>query len=203
MLTGLIQPTAGACHVMGHDVRTAPHAARAHIGYCPQSNVLFGSLTPREHLQLFAAIKGVGSRQGRAEAATSMLEAVGLEEKADCAAATLSGGSKRKLQVGIALLADSRVVLLDEPSSGVDPASRQALWAILLASKADRALLLTTHFLDEADALADRVAILREGALAAAGTSLELKARFPNPISLDLKARFPIPVLLGPDARLR
>ncbi|KAK9833394.1 hypothetical protein WJX81_001382 [Elliptochloris bilobata] len=186
MLTGLIRPSAGECAVMGHSLRTQPHAARAHIGYCPQSNVLFDALTPREHLELFGAVKGISSSKERGEAATAMLRAVGLEEKAECAAATLSGGSKRKLQVGIALLADSSVVLLDEPSSGVDPASRQALWAILLASKAQRALLLTTHFLDEADALADRVAILREGRLAAAGPALALKARYCDGMTLTV-----------------
>lgn len=186
MLTGLIRPTAGGCAVMGHSLAAQPHAARAHIGYCPQSNVLFDALTPREHLELFGAVKGISNGAERAEAAASMLEAVGLGEKAECAAGTLSGGSKRKLQVGIALLADSRVVLLDEPSSGVDPASRQALWAILLASKAQRALLLTTHFLDEADALADRVAILREGRLAALGPALALKARYCNGLTLTV-----------------
>ncbi|CAL8463070.1 g2604 [Coccomyxa elongata] len=189
MLTGLLRPTAGTCTVMGHDVLRAAAHARQHIGYCPQANVLFGSLTVWEHLLLFCAIKGIsgGAFSRAAEAASSqIMEAVGLQDKRNCKADALSGGMKRKLQVALALLGSSKVILLDEPTSGVDPSSRRALWTILSRYKKGRAMLLTTHFMDEADLLSDSIAIMAEGRLRCWGPSLLLKQQYSSGYTLTM-----------------
>ncbi|KAK9808280.1 hypothetical protein WJX73_007025 [Symbiochloris irregularis] len=189
MLSGLIRPTAGDCTIMGHSMVTSAPLARQCLGFCPQQNILFGRLTAREHLLLYSAIKGLpGGCSGAAasEAAEGMLKAVGLAAKADTEAQALSGGMKRKLQVALALLGDSPVVLLDEPSSGVDPVSRRALWAILSQWKRGRAMLLTTHFMDEADMLSDQVAIMSEGELVCSGTALQLKEQWSNGYTLTM-----------------
>ena len=103
---------------------------------------------------------------------------MGLPEKAHALSRTLSGGMKRKLSVGCALIGGSKAVLLDEPSSGMDPASRRSLWELLRAAKPGRVLVLTTHYMDEADLLADRIAVLSQGTLRCCGSSLFLKQRF-------------------------
>ncbi|KAJ1615698.1 P-loop containing nucleoside triphosphate hydrolase protein, partial [Pavlovales sp. CCMP2436] len=163
------------------------------MGLCPQHDVLWARLTVGEHMALYAAIKG-SAGDGEADAgggrglderverarieSESLLAKVGLAGKLHAQALALSGGMKRKLCVAIALLGESSAVLLDEPTSGMDPHSRRATWELLQAAKAERALVLTTHYMDEADLLADRTAILADGRLQADGSSLFLKAKF-------------------------
>jgi ATP-binding cassette subfamily A (ABC1) protein 1 len=113
-----------------------------------------------------------------ANEAKKMLAEVGLKEKANAKSSTLSGGQKRKLSLGIALIGDSKVVILDEPTSGMDPFSRRSTWNIIQRNKRGRVILLTTHFLDEADKLGDRVAIMAQGKLMCCGSPLFLKNRF-------------------------
>eukprot|EP00898_Chlorokybus_atmophyticus_P008904 jgi/Chlat1/9014/Chrsp94S08294 len=178
ILTGLTPPTAGDCLIHGHSIVAQLALARSHVGVCPQHNVLFSNLTVREHLRLYAAIKGMKG-SGKVDAAVDELAAgVGLTDKLDEKASALSGGMKRKLQVAIALIGDSRVVLLDEPTSGMDPHSRRAMWELLKKYKAGRTLVLTTHYMDEADILCDRIAIVSEGKLRCCGSSLFLKSRY-------------------------
>ncbi|CAM9223755.1 unnamed protein product [Phaeothamnion confervicola] len=177
MLTGLTPPTEGDCRVWGRSVVRELTAVRADMGVCPQQTVLFPLLTVREHLELFADIKGVPP-QARDRAVWRKLQEVGLTEKHDTRSDVLSGGMKRKLQVAIAFTGSPRLVLLDEPSSGMDPYSRRSLWELLRRSKTGRVVLLTTHHLDEADVLGDRVAIMAHGRLRCAGSPLFLKSRF-------------------------
>ncbi|GAQ79509.1 ABC transporter A family [Klebsormidium nitens] len=177
MLTGLVPPSAGDADVRGKSIHTHMDAIRRQLGVCPQHDILFPELTVEEHLQLFATLKDVDRAAIPAQVA-NMIQSVGLADKRHARAASLSGGMKRKLSVAIALLGGSRVVILDEPSAGMDPYSQRAIWRLLKRSKAGRCILLTTHSMEEADALGDRIAIMSHGMLRAAASSLYLKNRF-------------------------
>ncbi|KAM0438528.1 hypothetical protein ACHAPT_001277 [Fusarium lateritium] len=144
------------------------------LGYCPQKNVLWDELTVEEHIHVFDGIKNT-RRRSSATQIKRLIEGCDLSKKKSTCAKALSGGQKRKLQLALMLVGDSTVCCVDEVSSGVDPLSRRKLWDILLAERGRRTILLTTHFLDEADLLADRLAILSHGSLKASGTSVELK----------------------------
>ena len=177
MLTGLIPPTSGGADVLGMPITKEMRDIRRIMGVCPQHDVLFPSLTVREHLQIFAKVKGVESEHVDDEV-ESMVREVGLKEKIDVQSSMLSGGMKRKLSVGIAMIGGSKVVVLDEPTSGMDPYSRRSTWNVIRRMKQGRIILLTTHFLDEADILGDRIAIMGDGKLRCMGSSLYLKAQY-------------------------
>lgn len=177
MLVGMTAPTSGDALIYGHSIRKDMPKIRQSLGVCPQHNVLFDLLTVKEHLQLFGRIKGLSGPQLDA-AVSQMIADVGLTEKADAKSAVLSGGQKRKLGVGIALIGDSKVVFLDEPTSGMDPYSRRATWELLRRGKKGRVIILTTHFMDEADQLGDRIAIMAKGQVRCCGSSLFLKSRY-------------------------
>lgn len=179
MLTGLLPPTGGFFTFFGADSRRGLAALRAQLGVCPQQDVLWPTLTVREHLQTFAEVRLLpGGAAGVAAAVEKAMADVGLREQAGALAGTLSGGQKRKLCVAIALLGDPRVVFLDEPTSGMDPHSRRATWNILQNARSGRVILFTTHFMDEADILGDRIAIMAEGQMQCVGSSDWLKRRF-------------------------
>ncbi|OAE27724.1 hypothetical protein AXG93_4193s1240 [Marchantia polymorpha subsp. ruderalis] len=177
MLTGLTRPTSGDAEIWGHSIHKDLSSIRRTIGVCPQQNVLFGVLTVREHLELFAALKGIPEKL-ITEEVEDMVERLGLTDKMDARSASLSGGMKRKLQVAIAMIGGSKVVFLDEPTSGMDPHARRGMWDLLRTFKQGRAIVLTTHYMDEADLLCDRIAIMSEGRLRCCGSSLYLKAKF-------------------------
>ncbi|KAB0796416.1 hypothetical protein PPYR_10477 [Photinus pyralis] len=177
MLTGMIPPTSGTATVGGFDIRTNMKAVRNSLGICPQHNILFDDLTVEEHLYFYSRLKGVK----RSEVNEEIEKYVSLLELCDKAKATskqLSGGMKRKLSVGVALCGNSQVVMCDEPSAGMDPSARRALWDLLLKQKKDRTIVLTTHFMDEADLLGDRIAIMAGGKLECSGSSFFLKKRY-------------------------
>ena len=150
---------------------------RPYLGVCPQHDILFDQLTVREHLQLFATFKGVRSENLNSEIA-QMIKDVGLDDKTNFKAKNLSGGQKRKLSVGIAYIGNSKLILLDEPTSGMDTSARRFVWEMLKNNKSEKIVILTTHFMDEADFLGDRIAIMSSGALKCCGSSLFLKNRF-------------------------
>jgi ABC-type multidrug transport system ATPase subunit len=179
MLTGVVPPSGehGDALIYGRSVRDDIAGVRRLLGVCPQHDVLFSKLTVREHLVLAAAIKRVPASRARA-CVDEAVASVGLSAKAHAQAATLSGGQKRALSVAVALMGDPKVVFLDEPSTGMDPVARRSLWALLERMKRDRVIVLTTHYMDEADILADRIAVLAEGRLHAVGTPYSLKQRF-------------------------
>ncbi|CAN5977083.1 unnamed protein product [Sphagnum jensenii] len=177
MLTGLIRPTSGDAKIWGHSIQDNMQNIRRIIGVCPQQNVLFGYLTVKEHLELYASLKGVPKLQTE-QTVNEMVINLGLEDKANSRASCLSGGMQRKLQVGLAMIGGSRVVFLDEPTSGLDPQSRRSIWELLHSFKSQRAIVLTTHYMDEADLLCDRIAIMSKGHLQCCGSSLFLKAKF-------------------------
>jgi len=177
MLTGLIPSDDGIATVEGLDMAQNMGAIRSIIGVCPQHDILFPYLTVQEHLSMFAAFKGCPSNRIKEEV-EKMIQSVGLTEKRNVYSKFLSGGQKRKLSVGIAFIGDSRVVFLDEPTSGMDPYSRRFTWNVIRQHREGRVIVLTTHFMDEADLLGDRIAIMADGKLRCCGSSLFLKQKF-------------------------
>ncbi|EDV28384.1 uncharacterized protein TRIADDRAFT_49936 [Trichoplax adhaerens] len=177
MLCGMFPPTTGSALVNGHDICCDIDRVRNSLGLCPQHDILFDTLTVEEHLRFFAKLKGCPKDRINAEI-DRIIEAVGLGDKKYTFSSSLSGGMKRKLSVGIALIGDSKVVLLDEPTSGMDPSARRFTWDLLQREKANRTILLTTHFMDEADLLGDRIAIMGKGKVICCGSSLFLKKKY-------------------------
>lgn len=177
VLTGMLPPTGGEATVFGHSITHDMSAIRKIIGVCPQHNILWSLLTVREHLELFGGLKGMDSVTATREAFIA-LEDVGLADKADALSSTLSGGMKRKLSVAMALLGDPRIVFLDEPTAGMDPQARRTMWDLLARHKKRRVIVLTTHYMDEADLLGDRIAIMSKGRLRVMGSSMFLKSKF-------------------------
>ncbi|RLN44145.1 hypothetical protein BBO99_00006452 [Phytophthora kernoviae] len=177
MLTGLIPPTAGDATLYGRSVQNDFNELRQIMGICPQHDVLFNELTVEEHLLLFGTMKHIPFVKLKEEV-ERMVKEVGLVEKRKVAARNLSGGQKRKLSVALAFMGDSKLVFLDEPTSGMDPYSRRFTWNLLQRNRDDRVIVLTTHFMDEADILGDRIAIMADGQLCCVGSSLYLKNRY-------------------------
>jgi ATP-binding cassette subfamily A (ABC1) protein 3 len=183
MITGLYPPTSGTAVVMGHNVATATSEAQQSLGICPQHDVLFDTLTVEEHLYFFCKLKGVPEAQCQGQI-DDMIDSLQLEEKRHKQSSTLSGGQKRRLSAGIAIVGGSRVVILDEPTSGIDPSARRAVWDVINKYKEGRTILLSTHFMDEADLLGDRIAIMAEGVVKCCGSSMFLKRNYGEGYSL-------------------
>ncbi|XP_033746448.1 ATP-binding cassette sub-family A member 3-like [Pecten maximus] len=177
MITGFIPPTSGTAIINGSDIRKDIEGVRQSLGLCPQHNILYDNMTVEEHLWFFAKLKGCPSEQVKKEI-DDIIKVMGIEAKRHRLSSTLSGGQKRKLSVGIALIGNSKVVVLDEPTSGMDPAARRETWEILRQYKEGRTILLSTHFMDEADLLGDRIAIMSDGVIKCCGTSLFLKKAY-------------------------
>ena len=182
MLTGALAPSDGTVTICGRSVESA--AASGLIGLCPQHNVLYSSLTVLEHMRLFAVLRGVPHARIMS-AALDLIEEVGLQDKVRTRADSLSGGMKRRLQLACALVGGARLILADEPTSGQDPINRRATWDLLRRVRSTTSVLLTTHYLDEADLLADRVVIMSDGRLRAAGSPLFLKRRLGQGFTLS------------------
>ncbi|GMF36770.1 unnamed protein product [Phytophthora fragariaefolia] len=185
MLTGMTAPSTGNATYRGMSINEDMDELRQSLGICFQHDVLFPELSVQEHLQFFGQIKGYANEDLQAVVDKQIRE-VGLTEKRNSKPNDLSGGMKRKLSVAVSLLGDSSLVFLDEPTSGMDPYSRRSDWEILLNNRNDRVMVLTTHFMDEADILSDRIAILAEGELRCCGSSLFLKNRFGAGYNLTL-----------------
>lgn len=177
MLTGLFPPTSGTAVVNGHDICENIDGVRSNLGLCPQHDVLFDDMTVEEHLYFFCKLKGYPHSDVQDEI-DRYITSVGLEDKRFVKSKSLSGGMKRKLSVGIALIADSKIVMLDEPTSGMDPSARRFTWDLLQQHRKGRTMILTTHFMDEADLLGDRIAIMADGQIKCCGSSLFLKKKY-------------------------
>ena len=178
MLATLVAPTAGRAAVAGHDVVTAPERVRAAIGVTLQEAGVDPGSTPRQLLVLHGRLLGL-DRAAATARAQELLDAFDLaDRRADQRVKQLSGGNRRRLDLAVALVGRPGVVFLDEPTTGLDPISRAALWGEVRRLRAEgTTVLLTTQYLDEADRLADRIGILADGRLAAEGTPAELKRR--------------------------
>ena len=177
MLTGLIEKSEGQAKCYEVDMFEEMENVREFMGVCPQHDVLFDLLTPREHLDIFYDFKG-GDPLNKKREIDSLIEDVGLSIDQYKASKTLSGGNKRKTSVCIALCGGSKMVMLDEPTSGMDLGARRNLWDMLKSYKKDRIIVLTTHYMDEADVLGDRIGIMIQGQLKCVGSPLFLKNRF-------------------------
>uniref|UniRef100_A0A8C3RF33 ATP binding cassette subfamily A member 12 n=1 Tax=Cyanoderma ruficeps TaxID=181631 RepID=A0A8C3RF33_9PASS len=187
ILTGLFPTSSGTIFVYGKDIRTDQEVIRKNMGVCMQHNVLFNYLTTKEHLLLYGYIKVPHcSKQELYQEVKRTLKETGLYSHRHKLAGTLSGGMKRKLSIAIALLGGSRVVILDEPTTGVDPCSRRSIWEIISKNKKGRTIILSTHHLDEAEVLSDRIAFLEHGGLKCCGSPFYLKETFGDGYHLTL-----------------
>ncbi len=182
MLTTLLPPTSGRASVGGYDIVRQSSQVRETIGAALQEAALDAILTGREHLMLQATLQGISSRR-RKTRAQELLERVGLTEAADRRVGGYSGGMKRRLDLALALIHEPRILFLDEPTTGLDPQSRAALWEEVerLAREEGITVFLTTQYLEEADALADRIGIIDRGSIVAEGTPTQLKAEIGSP----------------------
>nr|XP_014349981.1 PREDICTED: ATP-binding cassette sub-family A member 1-like isoform X3 [Latimeria chalumnae] len=185
ILTGLFPPTSGTALIYGKDIRTEIDSIRKNMGMCPQHNVLFDQLTVEEHIYFYARLKGKSTKEVKEEI-DFMIEDVGLPHKRKDMVKNLSGGMQRKLSVAIAFVGGSKLVILDEPTAGVDPYARRGIWELLLKYKQGRTIILSTHHMDEADILGDRVAIISHGKLCCCGSSMFLKKCFGSGYYLTL-----------------
>ncbi|KAI4336023.1 hypothetical protein L6164_014601 [Bauhinia variegata] len=178
-LTGITPVTGGDALVYGYSIKSSTGMSniRKFIGVCPQFDILWDTLSGQEHLQLFASIKGISPTKINTITEKSLAE-VRLVEAAKVRAGSYSGGMKRRLSVAIALIGDPKLVILDEPTTGMDPITRRHVWDIIENAKQGRAIVLTTHSMEEADILSDRVGIMAKGRLRCIGTSIRLKSRF-------------------------
>lgn len=194
-VSGLLTPTAGRVRILDHDVDREGQAAREHLGLVPQEIALYGDLTARENLSYWAGAYGI--RGARAEERVDeVLQLVGLLDRSDEPVEEYSGGMKRRLNFGCGIVHRPRVLLLDEPTAGVDPQSRVRLLD-LVREVADRgtSVLYTTHYMEEAQELCDRVAVIDHGEIIAMGTLSELRAMLDERDLLRLAGRFdPDPV---------
>ncbi|XP_025272044.3 phospholipid-transporting ATPase ABCA3-like isoform X4 [Canis lupus dingo] len=174
ILSGLYPATSGEAYINGYNISQQMVHIRKSLGVCPQQNLLFDYLTVSEHLYFYCVVKGIPQKTRLMET-DHMLAAFNLLDKHNAFSHSLSGGMKRRLSMIIALIGGSKVVILDEPTSGMDPASRRATWEVLQQYKENRTILLTTHYMDEADILGDRIAIMVKGSLRCCGSSVFLK----------------------------
>ncbi|CAD7686116.1 unnamed protein product [Nyctereutes procyonoides] len=187
MLTGLFGASAGTIFVYGKDLKTDLHTVRKNMGVCMQHDVLFSYLTTKEHLLLYGSIKVPHwTKKQLHEEVKRTLKDTGLYSHRHKRVGTLSGGMKRKLSISIALIGGSRVVILDEPSTGVDPCSRRSIWDVISKNKTARTIILSTHHLDEAEVLSDRIAFLEQGGLRCCGSPFYLKEAFGDGYHLTL-----------------
>ncbi|GAA4559136.1 ATP-binding cassette domain-containing protein [Pseudonocardia xishanensis] len=180
ILATLLRPDAGTVRVLGHDVVGEAGEVRAAIGVTGQVSAVDGLLTGTENMRLMAALHHLDRAEGAARCA-ALLARLDLTDAADRPASTYSGGMRRRLDLAMTLVGDPQVIFLDEPTTGLDPRSRRALWAIVRELVARGVtILLTTQYLEEADQLADRIGVLDGGRIVAEGTADELKRRVPG-----------------------
>ncbi|XP_063069496.1 uncharacterized protein abca12 [Engraulis encrasicolus] len=196
LLTGLFGPTSGSIDVYGRDMQANIDDIRRDLGVCMQYDVLFDDLTAKEHLLLYGQIKSPHwSKAELNEQVRSILQETGMYAHRHKRACTLSGGMKRKLSISIAFIGGSRLVVLDEPTTGVDPCSRRSIWDIILQHKSDRTIILSTHHLDEAEVLSDRIAFMERGGLKCCGSPFYLKDKLAQGYNLTLTKK-----VLSPDS---
>jgi len=181
MLTTLVPPTSGTARVNGFDVARSPNEVRQSIGVIPQAMTTDLDLTAEENLSIFAKLYGI-PREKRRHTIRELIRAVDLEPWLDKPVKMFSGGMRRRLEIARGLVHEPKIFFLDEPTTGLDPVSRVAVWEMLsrLKKERDLTILVTTHYMDEADKLCDRIAIIDHGKLVALDSPLKLKASIPG-----------------------
>jgi len=188
MLCCLLRPSGGTATIMGHDVQKDPIAVKKVIDVSPQETAIAEHLNAWENLSLMGGIHGLskGEVKKRSE---ELLELMGLTNRAKDQVRKYSGGTKRRLSIAMALVSDPQVLFLDEPTLGLDPQSRRSIWEHIAELKGGKTIVLTTHYLEEADSLADRIAIIDEGRIVALGTPQELKDSISDMQVMVVKAK--------------
>ena len=175
MLSCLIAPGSGTAELLGHDIIASPQKVKEIIGVSPQETAVTDHLTARENLLLMGGVFGLPNELSRRRA-EELMELMGLEKRND-QTRKLSGGLQRRLSIAMAMMSDPQILFLDEPTLGLDPAARKTVWNYIEKLKGEKTILLTTHYLEEADTLSDHIAIIHEGGIIAQGTPRELKER--------------------------
>jgi ABC-2 type transport system ATP-binding protein len=176
-LTTELRPTAGSVSVFGMDAVAEPERAKRAMGITPQEAGVFDRLTVREHFELFARLKHLSKQKAR-EAAREVIAELGLSGETNKRVGALSGGQRRRILIGLALLGRPPLLVLDEPTTGLDPSSRRSVWNVIRrAVGAGATVILTTHYMEEAERLSDRIGVISDGRLIAFGTLDELLAR--------------------------
>jgi ABC-type multidrug transport system ATPase subunit len=188
LLTGLYEPSSGSASVAGANIRTDMHLVHNRMGVCPQHDILWGDLTVADHLLFYARLRGIPPSIEQ-QAMTYAIASVSMTKFRDRQVKGLSGGEKRRVSIAISLLGDNRVIFLDEPSTGLDPAVRRIIWDIINRVKINRTVVLTTHSMEEADILSDRIAIMTSGRLRCIGTSLHLKDLYGSGFRLNITSK--------------
>ncbi|XP_037829220.1 retinal-specific phospholipid-transporting ATPase ABCA4a isoform X3 [Kryptolebias marmoratus] len=188
ILTGMFPPTSGTATIYGKDIHTDMDSIRMSLGMCPQHNILFQHMTVAEHILFYSLLKGSPLAKAEEEV-ENMVQDLGFPHKRAELIQNLSGGMQRKLSVALAFVGGAKVVILDEPTSGVDPYSRRSIWDLLLKYRAGRTMIMSTHHMDEADLLSDRVAIISQGRLYCCGSPIFLKNCFGAGFYLTLVRR--------------
>ena len=174
MLCCLLKPTGGTATIMGYNINQQPFKIKELIGVSPQETVISEHLNCWENLALIGKIHGIKARELKIRS-QQLLETMGLGDRAKDQVRKFSGGMKRRLNIMMALIHNPEVLFLDEPTLGLDPQARRAIWEYIVRLKREKTILLTTHYMDEADFLADRIGIMDKGKIVALGTSTELK----------------------------
>jgi ABC-type multidrug transport system ATPase subunit len=190
MLTGLLNSTQGTAIVCGYDLEFDMETARKHIGFCPQFDILWEDLTGREHLRLFGKLKGV-SEQVIEDVVSEKLQEIGLLKDGESPVSTYSGGMKRRLSVAIASIGKPQVIFMDEPTTGMDPISRRFVWEMIQKIKKNKAVILTTHSMEEAEALGDRLVVMADGEFRCIGNSLYLKNHYGEGYRISIITSYP------------
>lgn len=187
MLCCLLKPTSGTARVLGYDVMKEPFKVKELIGVSPQETAISEHLNSWENLSLIARVHGVelGELKRRSQ---EMLETMGLTDRGKDQVRKFSGGMMRRLSIMMALIHDPEVIFLDEPTLGLDPQARRAVWEYIAELKGRKTILLTTHYMEEADFLSDRIGIIDEGKIVALGTSEELKTNLLQRRSMVISA---------------
>ena len=173
MLSGLTKPTEGDALLLGDSITGNPEAAKAHNGVSPQETAIARNLSVEENIVLMARIYGANERTAR-EKADSIVQRLGLSEVTKQKAKTLSGGMQRRLSIAMALISEPKILFLDEPTLGLDVIARRELWSVVQKLHGQVTIILTTHYLEEVEALSDRVGIMANGHMTAVGTVEEL-----------------------------
>ena len=175
MLCCLLKPTSGTATVLGYDINKQPYKVKEVIGVSPQETAISERLNSLENINLIGRIHGINASELKTRS-RQLLETMGLEDRARDQVRKFSGGMRRRLNIMMSLIHSPQVLFLDEPSLGLDPQARRAVWEYIVGLKGEKTILLTTHYMDEADFLADRIGIMDKGKIVALGTSTELKA---------------------------
>jgi len=188
MLTTLVPPTSGTATVAGHDIIRDPNAVRSSIGVIPQNMTSDPELTCAENIGIHARLFGI-TGEPRRRRTEELLAAVGLADRANALAATLSGGMRRRLEIARGMVHNPQILFLDEPTTGLDPVSRISVWEMItkLRAQEGRTLFLTTHYMDEADRLCDRLAIVDKGKVVAMDTPVTLKSSVPGASRIEIQ----------------